>query len=218
MVLGAAILLAEDGGVYVMGDPEPWPEGLGEATGELHCPSCAQSGLKVKIPGDEVVLAEGEASMVLDFDVAQSFGHKAGASGRWVMKPTIHGTLIGGGGTADPTGSIEGTVVLGADVTIPACPEGTPRGLTDFVPEATGALPDGDGSPIMRTGVVSGDGTFSIGPLAVDTYALGYQMQFDFTGASLQFGATVEPTTAEVTGGAFGGVVYTITSATCVVG
>ena len=59
--------------------------------GELQMPSLAHSGLKVQLPG--TVAVEGDAqTLVVDFDVAQSFGHAAGQSGRWVMSPVLNGT------------------------------------------------------------------------------------------------------------------------------
>lgn len=63
-------------------------------TGSLQMPSLAQSGLKVNLPGDAlVVAADGSVSLVVDFDVAQSFGKLAGGSGQWVMSPVITGTI-----------------------------------------------------------------------------------------------------------------------------
>jgi hypothetical protein len=70
------------------------PEGA-QVAGELRMPSFAQSGLKVKLPGDQMNVAGGERKVVLvDFDVAQSFGHEAGASGAWVMHPVIMATEL----------------------------------------------------------------------------------------------------------------------------
>ena len=63
-------------------------------TGALQMPSLAQSGLKVNLPGDAVVVApDGVVSLVVDFDVAQSFGKLAGGSGQWVMSPVLQGTV-----------------------------------------------------------------------------------------------------------------------------
>lgn len=63
-------------------------------TGSLQMPSFAQSGLKVNLPGDAlVVAADGSVSLVVDFDVAQSFGRLAGGSGQWVMSPVLRGTI-----------------------------------------------------------------------------------------------------------------------------
>ncbi len=219
MVVSAAVLETKDGDVYTMGGAEH-PDGL-EATGDLQCPSCSQSGLKVIIPGDDVPLEEGAMAVVLDFDVAQTFGHKAGNSGKWVMKPTIHGTLVddvNGDGVPDldQTGSLEGTVVLGTDVVIPQCPAGTDRSLTDFIPMAVAqTLTDGDGQPVVRTGAVNESGDFAIPFLSADTYSLDYQAQLDFEGASLVFGADVSPAQSAVADGPVTGIAYTITSATC---
>lgn len=62
--------------------------------GELQMPSFAQSGLKVKLPGDAFQIVDGGLlTLVVDFDVAQSFGQAAGNSGRWVMSPVITATI-----------------------------------------------------------------------------------------------------------------------------
>lgn len=61
--------------------------------GELQMPSFATSGLKVNLPGDAVVVGDDDVvTLVIDFDVAQSFGKAAGNSGRWVMSPVITAT------------------------------------------------------------------------------------------------------------------------------
>ena len=68
------------------------PEGA-VVGGELQMPSFAQSGLKVQLPGDALVIGDdASVTLVVDFDVAQSFGKAAGASNRWVMTPVLKGT------------------------------------------------------------------------------------------------------------------------------
>ena len=60
--------------------------------GELQMPSFAQSGLKVQLPGDALVVGDdASVTLVVDFDVAQSFGKAAGGSNRWVMSPVLKG-------------------------------------------------------------------------------------------------------------------------------
>jgi len=223
LVVGDAVLQSTEGVVYVKGDPT-LPEGLDELPrGELQCPSCSQSGLKVKIPNDELEMEEGAVALVLDFDVALSFGHKAGNSGKWVMHPVIQGTLVGDqdgdGDVGDELGTVNavrGTVALATGVEIPACPEGSPRSLTDFIPTATlVGIVDGDGQPIVRTGTVATDGTFQIGFLASGSYDLGYVGALVLDDHQLIFGASVIPTQAMMDGADVEGVAYTIESATC---
>lgn len=68
------------------------PEGA-VVTGELQMPSYASSGLKVSLPNEAVVIGDDEVvTLVIDFDVAQSFGRQAGGSGRWVMSPHLTAT------------------------------------------------------------------------------------------------------------------------------
>lgn len=211
-VIGDAVLEASDGTVYVLGDAQH-PDGL-VATGGLQCPSCQQSGIKVVLPGGELDLEEGDVTITLDFDVSETFGHKAGNSGRWVMRPKMHGTWLAGEPVFGP--AARGLVRLADGVEVPACPAGTPRGLSDFVPLATATtLLDGDGLPLLRTGTTGVDGSFIIGPLAPDSYDLGYLGTLELEGADLNFEASVSPQQVAVTETDAIGVVYDVTSATC---
>jgi len=216
--VGDAILLSSEGTVYVKGDPVLPMELEGAPAGELQCPSCSQSGLKITIPGDEIELEEGESALVVDFDVAQSFGHKAGNSGKWVMHPVIHGTL-----TDQPASAlaIRGNVALGVDsennpITIPQCPEGEARTIQDFIPTATiNGLLDGDGNPIVRTAEVAEDGSFGIGFLVPGTYTMGYVGALTLGDWVLSFTASVEPGEVSLVDVPFEEVDYIIASAQC---
>jgi len=209
-----AVLETTNGQVYVLGTAQH-PDGL-DATGTLMCPSCSQSGLKVLLHGVEI--EEGENALILDFDVSQSFGHQAGRSGKWIMRPVIHSSFLpGDDDDADDAGvSIEGDVVLGTGVQIPACPANAPRSVQDFLPKATAqTLLDADDLPVVRTGAVDDDGEFEIDYLAPDTYALGYEESIEYGDWALVFEATVEPAQILVEDEDVEDVLYTITSATC---
>jgi hypothetical protein len=210
-----------DGVVYVKGSPDLEALGL-EASGELQCPSCSQSGIKVKVPSDGMDVEEGSVAMVLDFDVAQSFGHKAGKSGKWVMHPVIHGTLVGDedgdGDVLDDLGlanSISGRVSENG-VALPTCTAAGSRSVTDFVPTATavGVL-DEEGNPMVWSGTVSSDSTFVIGFLPKGTYTMGYVGAITFDQEQLTFVATVSHGEVSMEGADVEGVTYTITEASC---
>lgn len=63
-------------------------------TGSLQMPSFALTGIKVTLPGDAVTIGDDDiVTLVVDFDVSQSFGKAAGASGMWVMTPVLHGSI-----------------------------------------------------------------------------------------------------------------------------
>lgn len=81
--------------------------------GTLKMPSLAESGLKIDLPADALTVKAESKVLLVDFDVAQSFGHEAGNSGSWVMHPVITG--------ADFTlsGNVNVTAALGASVTLP---------------------------------------------------------------------------------------------------
>ena len=216
MVVGQAVLETETGAVFTSGGGLH-PDGL-ESTGELKCPSCSNSGIKVKLPGGSVETEEGDNTFVLDFDVSQTFGHEAGNSGKWIMRPVIHASKMEGSESG-----IDGTVTVATDaageptVTIPECPTGTVRGLADFLPLATAAtLLDSDGNPVTRTGSTEDDGTFHVGFLEPDDYDMGYASEIEFTDFKLLFSADVDPASVSVVEAeTVSGVAYTITGATC---
>ena len=82
--------------------------------GELQMPSLAQSGLKVDLPGGSIRIEGDQRILLVDFDVAQSFGHAAGGSGRWVMHPVVHATEF------VATGTLTATLRPAQGVTLPA--------------------------------------------------------------------------------------------------
>lgn len=217
-VIGGGVLEATDGSVYSFGGASH-PDGL-SSTGDLHCPSCSQSGLKVNFAGG-LDLADSENAVLVDFDVAQSFGRQAGQSGRWVMRPLIQGVVTDPGDMDGPGGWIAGEVVLGTDaegdpIEIPAC-GGEERSIADFVPLATSTtLEDDDGDPLVFSGRVSGDGSTEIAILAADVYTLGHQGTLLYDGAQLVWDASVSPGSVEVESRATTtGVTWVIEDARC---
>jgi hypothetical protein len=96
VITGAYISVEEDGGQRVYAT-SPDYAGLPAGTvvdGNLQTPSFSTSGVKVQLPGDELVLSSSEQTLLVDFDVSQSFGKAAGNSGQWVMNPVIKGADI----------------------------------------------------------------------------------------------------------------------------
>jgi hypothetical protein len=210
-VVEGAVLETEGGEVFTFNATHP--DGT-PSTGALICPSCSETGIKVLLPGDVANLEAGAHIIVLDFDVSQSFGHVTGGSG-WVMHPVIRGVEI------EFSGTITGTVDVARNdlgdplVSIPECPDGTPRGLSAFVPMAVAqTLTDDLGDPITATTAVHDDGTFSFAYLHPDDYDLGYVADIEVDGSTLMFEATA-PGLVTVTDGAETEVAYVITSAVC---
>jgi hypothetical protein len=177
--------------------------------------SCAQSGLKVVLPGDIADLEVGAHLIVLDFDVSQSFGHVAGQSGQWVMHPVIHATEVGFSGAVTGTVDVERDIAGLALVTIPECPTGTPRDLSAFMPVAVAqTLTDDLGEPVVAGTTVASNGSFSFLFLHPDEYDFGFVSDVEFGDATLTFEADA-PGIVEVTSDANLVVTYTITSADC---
>lgn len=205
----AALLTMEDDlyvspGVDVLPDDEDL-DGL-EVTGTLHCPSCGQSGLKANMPGGALQApGGGSAVVVLDLDVAQSYGHQAGASGMWVMHPVMHVLAM------ELSGRIEGQVTVDGAVTFPMCGD-TGTAVTDFVPLA---IPEGETQGFSAE--VAVDGMYAFPHLPPGSYDMTWdEVTFGTSPVwTLTFEADVDVTPAQVTSGATTTVNYTITGAVC---
>lgn len=190
LVVGDATITTESGATYSTAD------------NTLQCPSCAQSGLKVKLPGGSVDLEDDAQIVLIDFDVSQSFGHAAGQSGRWVMRPVMTATSL------ETSGVIEGSVALAEGVALPMC-GGSQTELSDFV--ATASFGD-----IVLSGFTNADGDLRFPFVTPGSYTMGHAATVDYdNGETLTFAATASPSTLTVSSGGSAGVDYTITSAMC---
>jgi hypothetical protein len=125
------------------------PQGATVA-GALQMPSYAQSGLKVNLPGGSVKLDAEQTVVLVDFDVSQSFGKEAGASGRWVMTPVLTATEL------QFTGSAKVTLTKDPALTLPSI-NNTPVTLGQFKATLTKA---GESPTELPLTDADNDGTF----------------------------------------------------------
>jgi hypothetical protein len=199
-VVCEAYLVTREGKTYATSGAS-LPSGV-TAQGQLIVPSGCASGVKVKFPGgDAVELEEGATILTVDFDVSQSFGHQAGASGRWVMHPVMHATEVGF------SGGIAGTVSTAAGVVFPACGGGE-TDVTVFVPRATAG-----GSTF--TSAVGEDGRYRT-TVAAGTWAISHAPALGFeNGDSLMVAATPSAASVTVAAGTTATADYSVTEVTC---
>jgi hypothetical protein len=108
---GAYIQVETAGGTRVYATPG-YAEAPAQVDGTLHCPSCAQSGIKVSFQG-QLSLEDDTETLLVDFDVAETFGHQAGNSGQWIMHPSIKAASV------EAAASINVSVNLANGVTLP---------------------------------------------------------------------------------------------------
>lgn len=207
LVVGAAVLETETG-LFLKGDPDlsALPGGIGDKPqeGTLHCPSCSQTGIKIVPPGGALEL-EDATTLVLDFDVHQSFGRQAGASGMWVMHPVILATVL------DASATVSGTVTTAEGVSVPEC-GGAARSVQDFVPQ----LASVDDPATVKSGEVQEDGSYEIDFLQTGDWTATHAGSVELDGgASLEFEATADPGEVTVEAGETAVVDYTITAASC---
>lgn len=107
--------LEVDGKIYASSpDYEGLPAGA-TVDGQLRMPSYDRSGLKVILPEGGLVVGAGTTTVLVDFDVAESFGHVAGNSGAWVMHPVVKGTVI----DAEQPTTLDVSLGLAEGVTLP---------------------------------------------------------------------------------------------------
>lgn len=100
VITDGCIVVGEDEAATVYSS-SPGYDLCGPSDGQLQMPSYAQSGAKILLRGFEVT--SGVHSLLVDFDVSQSFGRQAGNSGMWVMHPVIHWSEISLSAAAEVT-------------------------------------------------------------------------------------------------------------------
>jgi hypothetical protein len=108
---GAYIEVETETGTKVYATPG-YAAAPAQVNGELMCPSCAQSGIKVNFAGG-LQLDESTETILVDFDVAETFGKEAGNSGRWVMRPSLKATSV------EAAASVSVSLGLGSGVVLP---------------------------------------------------------------------------------------------------
>ena len=169
-------------------------------TGNLQAPSFSTSGLKVQLPGGSVHIGGDARILLVDFNVAESFGHDAG--GQWVMHPVVKATEF------VTSGTLNATLAKADTVTVPTI-NGAATALSGFKAVLTTA----DGTHEEQA-LVDGnaDGVYeaSFKFLVPGTYTL------DFVAPSDSIVFTTNPThpaTLSVGSGAVTAQAFTITSA-----
>jgi hypothetical protein len=200
VVIGDAYVVLNDGSVFATPGAD-LPPGI-EADGELKCPSCSQSGFKMKFNQGGLVV-EDNTVVLIDFDAARSFGHVAGNSGKFIMHPVLKATA-----ETVALGSITGTVTLAQGVTLPTC-GGQANTRAVFKPFAVAAND-------TTVGVTDTAGVFTIANLVPTTYSLGHIREIAFmNNDSLTIVAAPTPASVAVQSGAAAQASYQITAATC---
>jgi hypothetical protein len=176
----------EVGGVIYASSPtyEGLPDTETPVGGTLRMPSYAQSGLKVDLPGGAVTVGTGSMVLLVDFDVSQSFGQQAGASGAWVMHPVVKATDF------ELAGRLDVSLTLGTGVTLP-----TSTTLADFKAVLAPAPPASGGNTILA---LTSTGATTYGASFKYLFPGDYTLTFSAPAAVNAF-ATTPPVPATVT-------------------
>lgn len=204
LVLGEVDLVTDEGTYSSDGMPGP-------GSGSLICPSCSASGLKINLPDGGLTISENtdfERTVVLDFDVSQSFGRKAGRSGGWVMHPVITAT------NAAVSGAVEGQVNFASEGVLPDSCASAPVSVEEFGPLLRNAETDS----VVKSATVQPDSSFAFEFVQPGTYATGYADSVDVGSQDSVMVFDASPSSAEVTvpSGEAASLDYDIASASCV--
>jgi hypothetical protein len=200
VVIGDAYVRLNDGRVFATSGAT-LPVGT-VSSGTLRCPSCAQSGFKVKFTNGDMRV-ENNATVLIDFDVARSFGHQAGASGQWIMRPVLRATT-----RTVQLGSIAGSVTFADGVAFPTCGEQTAT-VENFRPIAVAGTD-------TVTATVDAQGAFRFSHLLPGSYTLGSMPFITFTsGDTIAVTAAASPAVVNLAEGADASADYVISAAVC---
>lgn len=151
-----------------------------QVRGELQMPSYSSSGVKVKLPGDGAFRVDGDQRVLLvDFDVSQSFGHAAGGSDRWVMRPVLEATSF------DLSGGVAVSLAKADTVTLPSI-NNTPVTLAGWQAVLTNAAGSREAHALTDA---NNDGTFE----AEFRYVLPGAWSIDFVAPSDSITFTTNP-------------------------
>lgn len=195
LVVTGGYVELQDGSIFASSpDYEGLPAGA-TVTGELRLPSLGQSGIKVTLPGSALEVTGSQKIVLLDFDVAQSFGHEAGNSGAWVMHPVIKGAEI------ETTGTVSVSLTLKDGVTLPKL-NGVQVTLADF----SATL----GSETLALDA-NGNATFQF--VVPDTYPLSFSGPAGLTFTTDPVATAADPIEVAVPSGQTVSTSATITSA-----
>jgi hypothetical protein len=200
VIIDEAYVTLKDGRTFATAGAE-LPSGV-TSSGTLKCPSCSSSGFKVKFGGGGLNI-NGTSVVTIDFDAGQSFGHEAGNSGQWIMRPVLRATA-----SNITFGRITGNVALATGVTLPVC-GGAANNLSVFKPIA-----------VLGTDTLSGTtdstGVYRIANVVPGTYTLGFAKDITYTnGDSLTITAAPSVATLAVVSSDSARANYQITAATC---
>ena len=170
-------------------------------SGALQMPSFGQSGLKVDLPGGNVSIASNEKILLVDFNVAQSFGQVAGGSGQWAMHPVVKATDV------EFSGGLTVQMTQDASLTMPTL-SGSPLTLGQFSAVITAS----DNSTHTLALTDAGNGVFQaqFQYLPAGSYSVNFTAP---TGVTFTTNPTV-PTSAAVTAGEVTTSAFVLTAAT----
>jgi len=130
---GAYIVVETANGDMVYSTPG-YAEAPPHVDGQLMCPSCGTSGFKVNFVGG-LTFDDASETMVVDFDVSESFGHDAGNSGMWVLHPSLKAASI------ESVAPLTVSIGLGSGVTLPLL-NSQSVSLSEFTAELRGMSAD----------------------------------------------------------------------------
>lgn len=178
--------------------------------GSLHCVNCPEDGVEVPLPRPGLTLDQEtntHVSVVVDFDVSQSFERRPDRPEAWTMHPVVSAAVV------DRSGSIDGHVRLSGSATLPETCGSIRPSIRNFTPVLRSIETDS----ILKSARVGTDGTFTFEYIPPVVHRAGYEKLVDVgtPDSALAFDATVEPEDPYIQNGETTQVEMEIVNASC---
>ena len=225
VVIEDAAVETRDGTVLATSASLQLPGASAAISGSVTCDVCGdETGVRVKFAGGGFSVSGGSnTTLLLDFDVAQSFQSEIGltGSGSWSVQPAIVGSEDD---EEDETGSIAGTARTGDAQADPFPVECGGRTITEeefldqyFLVHATAQnTSDGQGGAYSRSTTPDSAGDFRLEGLPTDDYSMDYEQRRVLqNGDTLDITAQADPNVVTVEANSTATADFDVGGATC---
>lgn len=200
------------------------PGASASITGTVACGVCGDElGAEVRVAGgDFTVSGSSTTTLLLDFDVGESFSSQGSVTGAWTVEPVI---IASETDDEDETGAVAGTATVGSaasDFVFPVQCGG--RSISEeefldqlFIVHATADdTGDGEGGRFSRSTTPDSSGAYRMERLPTDSYQMGYEQEVTFeNGDRLSIDASPSPATVEVQAGSTAESDFAVNGAAC---
>lgn len=225
VVIEEAAVETRDGTVLATSANLQLPGASAAISGSITCDACGDEvGVRVRLAGGSFsVSGNSNTTLLLDFDVAESFRAETGltGSGSWSVQPVIVGSEDD---EEDETGAIAGTATVGDGQVEPFPVQCGGQTITEeefldqyFLIHATAQnTSDGEGGSYSRSTTADSAGDFRMEGLPTDDYSMDFEQRRVLrNGDTLDITAQADPNVVTVEANSTATANFDVGGATC---